>query len=84
MNSFIKDIRIDLKRTFSNEDFEKEKSLKKQDAFSQILMIFVVMNTISTIYKWNYQSGATTFILIVLLLLNSNKLIKKGKRWKEI
>ncbi len=61
-----------------------EKSLKKQDAFSQILMIFVVMNTISTIYKWNYQSGATTFILIVLLLLNSNKLIKKGKRWKEI
>ena len=31
MNSFIKDIRIDLKRTFSNEDFEKEKSLIKQE-----------------------------------------------------
>ena len=31
MNTFIKDIRIDLKRTFSNEDFEKEKSLIKQE-----------------------------------------------------
>ena len=31
MNTFIKDIRIDLKRTFSNEDFEKEKALIKQE-----------------------------------------------------
>lgn len=31
MNSFIKDIRADLKRTFSNQDFEKEKALIKQE-----------------------------------------------------
>lgn len=31
MDSFIKDIRSDLKNTFNNEDFEKEKKLIKQD-----------------------------------------------------
>ena len=31
MSSFIKDIRVDLKRTFSNQDFEKEKALIKQE-----------------------------------------------------
>lgn len=31
MSSFIKDIRTDLKRTFSNQDFEKEKALIKQE-----------------------------------------------------
>lgn len=31
MDSFIKDIRSDIKNTFNNEDFEKEKNLIKQD-----------------------------------------------------
>ena len=31
MENFVKDIRKDLKNTFNNEDFEKEKSLIKQD-----------------------------------------------------
>ncbi len=30
MDSFINDIRKDIKRTFNNEDFEKEKTLIKQ------------------------------------------------------
>ena len=31
MDSFIKDIKIDIKRTFDNDDFEKEKKLIKQE-----------------------------------------------------
>ena len=31
MNSFIKDIKADINKTFSNEDFEKEKTLIKQE-----------------------------------------------------
>ncbi len=31
MDSFIKDIRIDIKNTFNNDDFEKEKTLIKQE-----------------------------------------------------
>ena len=32
MDSFIKDIRKDIKKTFNNDDFEKEKKLIKQEA----------------------------------------------------
>ena len=31
MDDFVKDIKLDIKRTFNNEDFEKEKKLIKQD-----------------------------------------------------
>ena len=31
MNSFIKDVRADINKTFNNEDFEKEKALIKQE-----------------------------------------------------
>ena len=31
MNSFINDIKVDIKNTFSNEDFEKEKKVIKQE-----------------------------------------------------
>lgn len=31
MSDFVKDIKLDIKRTFDNEDFEKEKKLIKQD-----------------------------------------------------
>lgn len=51
-----------------------EKFIRKKDIFSQVLAIFVIMNTFSTIYRWNYQAGSTTFWLIILLLLNSNKI----------
>lgn len=50
---------------------------KKGDIFSQVLLIFVIMNTLSIVYRWNYQSGATTFLLIVLVILNNTR----AKTW---
>lgn len=50
---------------------------KKGEIFSQVLLIFVIMNTLSMVYRWNYQSGATTFLLIVLAILNNTR----AKAW---
>ena len=44
--------------------------IRSQTLISKILVIYVLMNTISTIYRWNYQFGQNIFILIILLVLN--------------
>ena len=44
MDTFIKDIRVDIKRTFNNEDFEKEKALIKQEFESKRNVLLEKLN----------------------------------------
>ena len=44
MDSFIKDIRKDIKKTFNNDDFEKEKKLIKQEYEAKRLEILEKLN----------------------------------------
>ena len=54
----------------------------KKNLISQILLIFVLSNTVSTIYRWNYQFGSNTFILITYIIINTIQ--KRGKHGKKI
>lgn len=57
---------------------------KKKDLMSLILLNFLIVNLFTSIYKWPYQSGATTFLLIVLIILNYKKEIGEIiKKWKK-
>lgn len=51
--------------------------IKNKSIISKILLIYVLMNTISTIYRWNYQFGETIFILIIYIIANKIKIKKK-------
>lgn len=55
--------------------------IENNNIISKVLLIYVLMNTISTIYRWNYQAGSTTFILIVYIIINN--LIKRTKKEHE-
>lgn len=50
---------------YSINNFLKNKSL-----IAYILMIFVISNLLCSIYRWNYQLGNVTFVLIVLIIAN--------------
>lgn len=43
---------------------------KKKNLASQVLIIFTMMNAFSSIYRWNYQFGQTTFTLLIIILWN--------------
>lgn len=51
---------------------------KQKNIISQILFIFTIMNLFSSIYRWNYQSGSTTFTLLIMIILNM--IIKRRKK----
>ncbi len=53
------------------------RALITYNLFDIILMLFIISNTISAIYKWFYQSGSTIFTIMVILVL------KKFIRIKE-
>lgn len=44
---------------------------KQKNLFSEVLLIYVINNAFSSIYRWNYQSGASAFTLITLIIINA-------------
>lgn len=44
--------------------------IKKKDIVSYILMMYVFSNLLSSIYRWNYQSGSTMIGLIFLIIFD--------------
>ncbi len=57
MDRFIKDIKHDIKETFSNEDFEKEKALIKQDYEQKRANLMEKLNKTSSQYGFQVKSA---------------------------
>lgn len=57
---------------------------KKKDLPSLMLLNFLVVNLFSSIYRWPYQSGSTTFLVTILIILNyKDKIGDILKKWKK-
>lgn len=57
MNSFINEIKVDIKNTFSNEDFEKEKNLIKQEFEAKRNLLMEKLNKTSAQYGFSVKSA---------------------------
>ena len=58
--------------------------LKKKNISSLILLNFLAINLFSSIYRWPYQNGSTTFLVIVLVILNyKNEIGDMLNKWKK-
>lgn len=57
MTSFINDIKIDIKNTFNNEDFEKEKNLIKQEYEAKRNLLMEQLNKKSNEYGFHVKSA---------------------------
>ena len=53
MDQFIEDIRKDINNTFSNEDFEKEKNLIKQEFEQRRTNLLEKLNRIQDVFRLN-------------------------------
>lgn len=62
MDSFIKDIRSDIKNTFNNEDFEKEKNLIKQDFDQKKSSLLENLNK-EALKTWLFRKKCTKWYL---------------------
>ena len=57
MNTFINDIKVDIKNTFNNEDFEKEKTLIKQEFEEKRNLLMERLNKKSAEYGFQVKSA---------------------------
>ena len=57
MNTFINDIKIDIKNTFNNEEFEKEKTLIKQEYEEKRNLLMEKLNAKSSEYGFQVKSA---------------------------
>ena len=57
MNTFINDIKVDIKNTFNNEDFEKEKNLIKQEFQNKRELLLQELNKKSAEYGFQVKSA---------------------------
>lgn len=57
MNIFINDIKVDIKNTFNNEDFEKEKNLIKQEFQNKRELLLQELNKKSAEYGFQVKSA---------------------------
>lgn len=57
MNTFINDIKVDIKSTFNNEDFEKEKNLIKQEFQNKRELLLQELNKKSAEYGFQVKSA---------------------------
>ena len=67
MENFIKDIRIDLKRTFSNQDFEKEKALIKQEFENKRNILLEKLNKNSMRYGFQVKTAQGGIYMMPIL-----------------
>ena len=62
MDRFIKDIKHDIKETFSNDDFEKERALIKQEFDAKRAELMTKLNETSAQYGFQVKSASNGYI----------------------
>ena len=67
MNSFINEIKIDIKNTFNNEDFEKEKNLIKQEYETKRNLLLEQLNKKSAEYGFTVKSAQNGIYMMPIL-----------------
>lgn len=67
MNSFINDIKVDIKNTFNNEDFEKEKNLIKQEYETKRNLLMEKLNQKSAEYGFTVKSSQTGIYMMPII-----------------
>lgn len=75
MDTFIKDIRIDLKRTFSNEDFEKEKAMIKQEFEAKRTVLMEKLNKKSMQHGFQVKTAQNG--IYMMPILNGNTIAEE-------
>ena len=67
MNSFINEIKVDIKNTFNNEDFEKEKNLIKQEYETKRNLLLEQLNKKSAEYGFTVKSAQNGIYMMPIL-----------------
>ncbi len=67
MSDFVKDIKLDLKRTFDNEDFEKEKKLIKQEYEEKRTILLEKLNEQSIKHGFQVKSAQNGIYMMPVL-----------------
>ena len=67
MNSFINEIKIDIKNTFSNEDFEREKKIIKQEYETKRNILMEELNKKSAQYGFTVKSSQTGIYMMPIV-----------------
>ncbi|MBR6033534.1 MAG: AAA family ATPase [Clostridia bacterium] len=67
MDTFVKDIRVDLRRTFSNEDFEKEKALIRQEFEEKRNMLLDKLNEKSMKHGFQVKTAQNGIYMMPIL-----------------
>ena len=67
MNSFINDIKVDIKNTFNNEEFEKEKNLIKQEFEEKRNLLMEKLNKKSAEYGFQVKSAQNGIYMMPVL-----------------
>ena len=67
MNSFIDEIKLDIKNTFNNEDFEKEKNLIKQEYETKRNILMEKLNKKSAEYGFTVKSSQTGIYMMPIV-----------------
>ena len=76
MDDFVKDIKLDIKRTFNNEDFEKEKKLIKQDYEEKRAVLLEKLNDKTMQHGFQVKSAQNG--IYMMPVLNGKHLMKKN------
>ena len=76
MDDFVKDIKLDIKRTFNNEDFEKEKKLIKQDYEEKRAVLLEKLNYKTMQHGFQVKSAQNG--IYMMPVLNGKHLMKKN------
>ncbi len=67
MNRFIKDVRADIKKTFSNEDFEKEKTMIRQEFEQKRSVLLEQLNKDSSKYGFQVKTAQNGIYMMPVL-----------------
>ena len=67
MNSFINEIKVDIKNTFNNEDFEKEKNLIRQEYEAKRNLLLEKLNQKSAEYGFTVKSAQNGIYMMPIM-----------------
>ncbi len=67
MNSFINEIKVDIKNTFNNDDFEKEKNLIKQEYETKRNLLMEKLNKKSAEYGFTVKSAQNGIYMMPII-----------------
>ena len=67
MNSFINEIKVDIKNTFNNEDFEREKNLIRQEYETKRSLLLEKLNQTSAEYGFTVKSAQNGIYMMPIM-----------------